>query len=506
MTDRLLIIDFGSQVTQLIARRLRELSVYCEIHPFQNVTNTFLKEFAPKAVILSGGPASVYDDGAPMPPSSVFDLGIPVLGICYGQQVMMHCLGGLVERGAGTAESGGAYVTPQTGSLALLDGWFDAGEEQVWMSHGDHVSRIAPGFEVYGTSPNAPFAITADTSRNFFGVQFHPEVSHTERGRELLENFLVRVCELPCDWRPESILEREIAKVRAQVGETGEVVLGLSGGVDSSVAAMILHRAIGERLHSIFVDNGLLRKGERDAVERTFREHFHMDPLVVDAADRFLDRARRRHDPETQAQDHRPRVRRGLPRGGEELRGARFLGQGTLYPDVIESVVAHGGRTAIIKSHHNVGGLPERLDMELVEPLRELFKDEVRELGRELGLRRAARRPPAVPRAGPRRAHPRRGHARAGRHPAQEADAIVIERDPQAPACTSDSGSTSPCCCRSSSVGVMGDARTYENACALRVVESLDGMTADWGHLPHELLARFRTASSTRCAASTGWC
>ena len=290
MTERLLIIDFGSQVTQLIARRLRELNVYCEIHPFHKVTDAFLKEFAPRAVIFSGGPASVFDEGAPMPPSTVFDLGVPILGICYGQQVMMHCLGGLVERGAGTAEFGRAYVTPADESLPLLDGWFDDGAEQVWMSHGDHVSRLAPGFKVYGVSPNAPFAITADTERNFFAVQFHPEVHHTPRGARLYENF-VALAGFTGDWTMEAYKDQAIAAIRDQVG-SGRVICGLSGGVDSSVAAVLIHEAVGDQLTCILVDHGLMRKDEAQQVVTMFREHYHIPLVLVDAQIYFWTRWR----------------------------------------------------------------------------------------------------------------------------------------------------------------------------------------------------------------------
>ncbi|MGB5212571.1 MAG: glutamine-hydrolyzing GMP synthase, partial [Anderseniella sp.] len=323
MTDRLLIIDFGSQVTQLIARRLRELSVYCEIHPFQNVTDAFLKEFAPKAVILSGGPASVFDDGAPMPPSSVFDIGVPVLGICYGQQVMMHCLGGLVERGVGTAEFGRAYVTPADGSLALLDGWFDAGEEQVWMSHGDHVSRLAPGFAVYGTSPNAPFAITADKSRNFFAVQFHPEVHHTPRGAKLYENF-VRLAGFTGDWTMEAYKDQAIAAIRDQVG-SGRVICGLSGGVDSSVAAVLIHQAVGDQLTCILVDHGLMRKNEAQQVVTMFRENYNIPLVLVDAADTFLDALEGEADPETKRKTIGRLFIEDFEREAKKLGGADFL-------------------------------------------------------------------------------------------------------------------------------------------------------------------------------------
>jgi GMP synthase (glutamine-hydrolysing) len=284
MHQKLLIIDFGSQVTQLIARRLRELNVYCEIHPFQNVTEEFLTQFAPKAVILSGGPASVIDEGSPRPPMAVFEMGIPVLGICYGQQVMMHCLGGKVERGHGTAEFGRAYVSPKA-PLGLLDGWFEDGNEQVWMSHGDHVSAIAPGFEVYGTSPNAPFAVTADPAREFYAVQFHPEVHHTPKGAQLYENF-IRRAGFVGDWTMGAYREQALQAIRDQVGYQ-KVICGLSGGVDSSVAAVLIHEAIGDQLTCVFVDHGLLREGEADEVIGMFRDHYNMPFIHADEKSSF---------------------------------------------------------------------------------------------------------------------------------------------------------------------------------------------------------------------------
>ncbi|MEE3316824.1 MAG: glutamine-hydrolyzing GMP synthase, partial [Pseudomonadota bacterium] len=284
--DRLLIIDFGSQVTQLIARRLRELNVYCEIHPFQNVTDAFLQEFAPKAVIFSGGPASVLDENSPRPPASVFDLGVPILGICYGQQVMMHMLGGKVERGHGTAEFGRAYVTPSDDRIELLNGWFLEDKEQVWMSHGDHVSAIAPGFAVYGTSPNAPFAVTADLDRNFYAVQFHPEVHHTPNGKTLYENF-VKMAGFAGDWTMGAYREEMIAKIREQVGDK-KVICDLSGGVDSSVTGILLHEAIGDQLTCVFVDHGLLRLNEAEQVVQMFRENYNLNLIHADESDLFL--------------------------------------------------------------------------------------------------------------------------------------------------------------------------------------------------------------------------
>ncbi len=295
--ERLLIIDFGSQVTQLIARRLRELRVYCEIHPFHAVTPEFLREFAPKAVILSGGPASVYTEGAPLPPREVFDLEVPVLGICYGQQAMMHMLGGLVQGGHGTAEFGRAHVTPADEQLALLEGWFAEGREQVWMSHGDHVSRIAPGFRVFGTSPGAPYAITADPERNFYAVQFHPEVHHTPNGRTLYANFL-KQAGFKGDWTMGAYREEAIRLIREQVGGA-KVICGLSGGVDSSVAAVLIHEAIGDQLTCVFVDHGLLRKGEAEQVVSMFRDHYNIPLVHADESKRFLSALEGLEDPET---------------------------------------------------------------------------------------------------------------------------------------------------------------------------------------------------------------
>ncbi|MEO0945052.1 MAG: glutamine-hydrolyzing GMP synthase, partial [Pseudomonadota bacterium] len=375
--DRLLIIDFGSQVTQLIARRLRELNVYCEIHPFQNVTDAFLSEFAPKAVILSGGPASVVHEGSPRPPENVFSLGVPILGICYGQQVMMQMLGGRVEGGkisggGGTAEFGRAYVEPAS-TLPLLDGWFADGKEQVWMSHGDHVAELAPGFEVYGTSPNAPYAITADTDRNFYAVQFHPEVHHTPKGAKLYENF-VRLAGFSGDWTMGAYREKMIEAIREQVGSS-HVICALSGGVDSSVAAVLIHEAIGDQLTCVFVDHGLLRKDEAQEVVGMFRNHYNLKLIHADESDLFLGELDGQSDPETKRKIIGKLFIDVFQKYANDIEGAEFLAQGTLYPDVIESVSFSGGPSVTIKSHHNVGGLPEKMGLKLVEPLRELFKD-----------------------------------------------------------------------------------------------------------------------------------
>ncbi|MFV0335686.1 MAG: glutamine-hydrolyzing GMP synthase, partial [Tropicimonas sp.] len=382
--DRLLIVDFGSQVTQLIARRLRELNVYCEIHPYQNVDDAFLRTMAPKAVILSGGPDSVTREGSPRAPQSLFDMGLPVLGICYGQQVMMQQLGGRVESGHGTAEFGRAHVTSAGGKLDLLDGWFAEGREQVWMSHGDHVAEIAPGFEVYGTSPGAPFAITADPARHFYAVQFHPEVHHTPNGARLYENF-IRLAGFAGDWTMGAYREEAIARIREQVGKA-KVICGLSGGVDSSVAAVLIHEAIGDQLTCVFVDHGLLRKGEAEEVVTMFRAHYNLPLIHADEQDLFLSALEGISDPEVKRKTIGKLFIDVFQKHAGEVGGAEFLAQGTLYPDVIESVSFSGGPSVTIKSHHNVGGLPEKMGLKLVEPLRELFKDEVRALGRELGL------------------------------------------------------------------------------------------------------------------------
>jgi len=381
--ERLLIIDFGSQVTQLIARRLRELNVYCEIHPFQNVTDAFLDEFAPKAVIFSGGPASVIDAGSPRPPERIFSLGVPILGICYGQQVMMQMLGGKVLRGHGTAEFGRAFVAPAD-KLDLLEGWFLTEREQVWMSHGDHVAEIADGFRVYGTSPNAPFAVTADPSRHFYAVQFHPEVHHTPNGAKLYENF-VRIAGFSGDWTMGVYRDQAIEAIREQVGDK-KVICGLSGGVDSSVAAVLIHEAIGDQLTCVFVDHGLLRQGEAEEVVTMFRDHYNMPLIHADEQELFLGELDGVSDPETKRKIIGRLFIDVFQKHANDIEGADFLAQGTLYPDVIESVSFSGGPSVTIKSHHNVGGLPEKMGMKLVEPLRELFKDEVRALGAELGL------------------------------------------------------------------------------------------------------------------------
>lgn len=489
--DRLLIIDFGSQVTQLIARRLRELNVYCEIHPYQNVTDAFLADFAPKAVIFSGGPDSVTREGSPRPPKSVYDLGVPILGICYGQQVMMHDLGGKVVSGEGTAEFGRAYVSPADERLSFLNGWFMDGDgrEQVWMSHGDHVAEIAPGFSVYGTSPGAPFAITADVDRRFYAVQFHPEVHHTPNGKTLYENF-VREAGFSGDWTMGAYREEAIRKIREQVGDK-KVICGLSGGVDSSVAAVLIHEAIGDQLTCVFVDHGLLRQHEAEEVVAMFRDNYNIQLIHADESELFLGELDGQSDPETKRKIIGKLFIDVFQKHADTIDGAEFLAQGTLYPDVIESVSFSGGPSVTIKSHHNVGGLPEKMGLKLVEPLRELFKDEVRALGRELGL-------PAsfIGR------HPFPGPGLAIRCPGEitrekleilrKADAVYIDQI-RKHGLYDEIWQAFVAILPVRTVGVMGDGRTYDYACALRAVTSVDGMTADYYPFSHDFLGETAT-------------
>jgi GMP synthase (glutamine-hydrolysing) len=492
MHETLLIIDFGSQVTQLIARRLRELNVYCEIHPYQNVTDTFLAELAPKAIIFSGGPDSVMRDGSPRPPQSAYTLGVPILGICYGQQVMMHDLGGKVEAGENaTAEFGRAWVTPTNTSGAFINGWFKdgSGREQVWMSHGDHVSEIAPGFEVLGTSPGAPFAMTADLSRNFFAVQFHPEVHHTPNGKTLYENF-VKLAGFSGDWTMGAYREEMIRLIREQVGDK-QVICALSGGVDSSVTGLLLHEAIGDQLTCVFVDHGLLRLNEAEEVTKMFRENYNLNLIHADETELFLGKLEGQSDPETKR-----KIIGGLfidvfQKYADTIEGAEFLAQGTLYPDVIESVSFSGNPSVTIKSHHNVGGLPEKMGLKLVEPLRGLFKDEVRELGRELGLPDSF-----IGR------HPFPGPGLAIRCPGEitrekleilrKADAVYIDQI-RKHGLYDEIWQAFVAILPVRTVGVMGDGRTYDFACALRAVTSVDGMTADYYPFTHEFLGETAT-------------
>ncbi|RMH40941.1 MAG: glutamine-hydrolyzing GMP synthase [Alphaproteobacteria bacterium] len=488
--QRLLIIDFGSQVTQLVARRLREANVYCEIHPYNRVDANFLKSFAPQAVILSGGPASVTDPDAPRPPAELWELGVPIFGICYGQQVMMDALGGKVESGH-HREFGRAYVEP-TGAHRddpLFHGLFEKGREEVWMSHGDRVTRLAPGFEVYGTSPGAPFAIVGDPVRRFYAVQFHPEVHHTPNGRILLRNF-TRLAGFTGDWTMAAYKDEAIRRIREQVGDK-RVICGLSGGVDSSVAAVLIHEAIGDQLTCVFVDHGLLREGEAEEVVTMFRDNYNIPLVHADESELFLSALEGVSDPEEKRKTIGRLFIEVFERHARAVGDVEFLAQGTLYPDVIESVSVSGGPSVTIKSHHNVGGLPEKMGLKLVEPLRELFKDEVRALGRELGL--------------PERfigRHPFPGPGLAIRCPGEitreklailrRADAVFIDQI-RKHGLYDEIWQAFVAILPVRTVGVMGDARTYDYACALRAVTSVDGMTADYYPFTHEFLGETAT-------------
>ena len=479
-----LILDFGSQYTQLIARRVREQRVYSEIHPCTMDLDA-VKALAPPAIILSGGPASVFAEGAPTVDKGIFDLGIPVLGICYGMQLASHLLGGKVQK-ATEREYGPAKVRVE-GAKGLFHGFREGEDVAVWMSHGDRVEAIPPGFDVLAHTPNSPFAAVADLKRQIYGVQFHPEVAHTPRGTEMLRSFLFQVAGCTADWTPGSFAEETIESIRRQIGD-GRAVCGLSGGVDSSVAAMLVSRAIGDRLTCIFVDNGLLRKDEGESVVNTFREHFHLNVVHVDAADEFLTALKGESDPEKKRKIIGRVFIDVFDREAKKVAGgAKFLVQGTLYPDVIESV-SMKGPSVVIKSHHNVGGLPEKMDLSLCEPLRLLFKDEVREVGEALGMPHDVLWRQPFP-----------GPGLAVRCPGpievekldvlREADAIFDE-EIRAAGLYEQIWQSFAVLVPVKTVGVMGDERTYEWVIALRAVESRDGMTADWARLPHELLAK----------------
>jgi GMP synthase (glutamine-hydrolysing) len=489
MTDRVLILDFGSQVTQLIARRVRESGVYCEIHPFNRVTGDSIADFGAKAIILSGGPASVLDIDTPRAPEDVFEAGVPVLGICYGQQTMVEQLGGKVHT-SDHREFGRAMLSV-TEACDLFEGvWAPGAEEQVWMSHGDRVEKLPDGFRTVGISEGAPFAAIADDDRRFYGVQFHPEVVHTPHGAQLLRNFTHGVAGCHGDWTMAAFRDQEIAKVRAQVGG-GRVICGLSGGVDSSVVAVLLHEAIGDQLTCVFVDTGMMRMGEAEEVVGLFRDHYNISLVHRDASDLFLGKLDGVSDPEQKRKIIGATFIDVFEEEAKNVGGADFLAQGTLYPDVIESVSFHGGPSVTIKSHHNVGGLPERMNMALVEPLRELFKDEVRALGRELGLPDSF-----VGR------HPFPGPGLAIRIPGKitrekldvlrKADAIYLEEIRKA-GLYDEIWQAFAVLLPVQTVGVMGDARTYDHVCALRAVTSTDGMTADF--YPYEMAFLGRTAN-----------
>jgi GMP synthase (glutamine-hydrolysing) len=481
--DLVLILDFGAQYSQLIARRVREQKVYSEIHPY-NIPIAKIRELAPRGIILSGGPSSAYDAGAPRVSTELFELGVPVLGICYGVQLAALLLGGQVAP-AERREYGRAQVKVTDGG-DLFHG-FAAGEETpVWMSHGDRIERLPSGFAVVGESANCPAAAVAAPTRKFWGVQFHPEVAHTPRGGEILANFLFRICGCQPTWTMTSFVDEAVAAVKARAGERGRAVCGLSGGVDSSVAAALVLRAIGDRLTCIFVDTGLQRAGEAAQVASLFRDAFKADLRVVDASDRFLGKLAGVVDPEQKRKIIGREFIAVFEEEAHKVGGAEFLVQGTLYPDVIESVSSKGP-SATIKSHHNVGGLPERMKLGLIEPLRELFKDEVRELGAELALPRHVLWRQPFP--GPGLAVRVLGEVTRARCDLLRAADTIIEQEIRAAGLYESIWQSFGVLLPVQTVGVMGDERTYANVLALRAVHSKDGMTADWVPLPYDLLA-----------------
>lgn len=488
--DRILILDFGSQVTQLIARRVREAHVYCEVHP-NDVSADFIREFAPKGIILSGSHMSAYEESNDQASQAVFEASVPVLGICYGMQTMAQQLGGKVESGT-KREFGYAEVRARNHSK-LLEGIEDfqteAGEGmlKVWMSHGDKVSELPPGFKVMASTPSCPIAGMFDEARGFYAVQFHPEVTHTVKGREILQRFVLDICKCKPDWIMGDYAKEAVEKIRAEVGDE-EVILGLSGGVDSSVTAALIHRAIGQRLTCVFVDNGLLRKNEREQVRETFEKNMGLKLIVVDAIDRFMNALAGVSDPEQKRKIIGREFVNVFQEEASKIKNAKWLAQGTIYPDVIESAGAKTKKAKVIKSHHNVGGLPDTLHLKLLEPLRSLFKDEVRELGIALGLpaEMVYRHPFPGPGLGVRiLGEVKREYADLLR----EADAIFIEELRKADLYDKVSQAF-VVFLPVKSVGVMGDGRTYEWVVSLRSVETSDFMTAKWSELPYDLLGR----------------
>jgi len=496
MHERILILDFGSQLTQLIARRIREANVYCEIHPC-DVGDDFVREFAPKGIVLSGSHLSAHESPNSRAPAAVFTLGVPVLGICYGMQTMAQQLGGRVESGS-PREYGYAQVRAR-GHTKLLDGIEDSrnaeghGLLEVWMSHGDKVVELPPGFRVMGSTASCPIAAMADDERRFYGLQFHPEVTHTKQGTRILRRFVLEICGCRGDWVMATHVDEAVERIRRQVGDD-EVVLGLSGGVDSSVAAALIHRAIGKRLHCVFVDTGLLRLGEAEQVVDTFGRHMGIHLVHVEASGRFLEKLAGVADPEAKRKVIGREFVEVFQEQAAALPNVQWLAQGTIYPDVIESAGASSKKATVIKSHHNVGGLPETLHLKLLEPLRELFKDEVRELGLALGLPREMvyRHPFPGPGLGVRVLGEVRPEFLAL---LRQADAIFIDElrnthDTDGLSWYEKTSQAFVVFLPVKSVGVMGDARTYEYVVALRAVQTQDFMTAHWAPLPHELLAR----------------
>ena len=479
--DKILVLDFGSQYTQLIARRIREAKVYSEIFPF-NAPIEKIREFNPRGIVLSGGPCSVYEEGAPIPDLELFQLGVPILGICYGMQLIAHSLHGKVARAA-KREFGQAELSVDN-DADLLRGVSQ--KTKVWMSHGDRIEKMPEGFSVIGHTDNSPVAVMADSAKKMFALQFHPEVVHTAEGTRILNNFVFAICGCSPTWEMSSFIDWSIADIRSKV-DAKKVICALSGGVDSSVVALLVHRAVADNLTCIFVDNGLLRKGEAEKVRKTFGDHFHIKLLYVDARERFLEKLKDITEPEKKRKIIGNEFIAVFEEEAKKIKDAEYLAQGTLYPDVIESV-SFKGPSAVIKSHHNVGGLPEVMKLRLIEPLRELFKDEVRVLGQELGL------PEEIcwrqPFPGPGLAIRCIGEITKKRLDIlRESDAIVLEEIKSAglyKAIWQAFAVILPI----KSVGVMGDERTYESVVAVRAVTSLDGMTADWAKIPYEVLGK----------------
>lgn len=484
-TERIVILDFGSQYSQLIARRVRELGVYSELHPF-NISIEKIKALRPKGIILSGSPYSTYDPDAPIPSPEIFALGIPILGICYGLQLIAHQLGGEVDRAA-QREYGHAELIIDDAS-DLFDGFSSNGSNStiVWMSHGDHLTRIPEGFTPIAHTSNSPICAIRDVDKKIFGIQFHPEVVHTPKGKEILYNFIYKICGCRGGWNPSSFIANAVTEIRSTVGK-GKVICALSGGVDSAVAAVLLHKAIGDQLYCIHINNGLMRKDESESVVQTFRDTFHINLDYVDASERFLAALAGVSDPEKKRKIIGNLFIAIFEEEAKKMGAVDFLAQGTLYPDVIESTSVKGP-SVTIKTHHNVGGLPEKMNLKLIEPFRELFKDEVRAVGLELGL------PEELiwrhPFPGPGLAVRVLGEITKERlEMLREADAILIEEIKKA-GIYRDIWQGFVVLLPVRSVGVMGDGRTYEYVCALRCVTSVDGMTADWYRMPHEVTAR----------------
>lgn len=481
--DKILILDFGSQYTQLIARKIREQKVYCEIHPF-NYSVDRIKEFSPKGIILSGGPSSVYGKDAPIIGKEVLELGIPVLGICYGMQLISHLLGGRVF--SSDKREYGRTEIQILADKAIFEGFDTNQKKTVWMSHGDKIEQLPEGFEVLAKTDNTPYCAAADFTRRLYTVQFHPEVVHTQGGVQILRNFVFGICKCCANWDMGSFIQRQLKEIKEKVGDKN-VILGLSGGVDSSVAAVLINKAIGHQLKCIFVNNGVLRLNEAAKVIDMFRNHFDVDLIYVDASERFLKKLKGVEDPEKKRKIIGHEFVEVFDEEAKKIKNVKFLSQGTLYPDVIESV-SFKGPSDVIKSHHNVGGLPEKMNLELLEPFRELFKDEVREIGRELGIADEVINRQPFP--GPGLAVRIIGEITKERLDILRAADDIVSSEIKAAGLYNKLWQSFAVLLPVKSVGVMGDERTYESVCAIRAVESQDAMTADWAKLPYDVLGR----------------